>query len=216
MRFSKLPPSRLQAALAGRVSDSHTQQVLSGVTVRIIQMPPGFQRTLAGLALMHGAAWDTLKERPDVALTRADGAFRFINLPDGPYTLQLSIPGAGRLYGTVRQDVTVTRDASGTVTTPFASLALDPTSIKGKVLQFVPPPSNGKPSSTAPLAMAEVRAQGSTERVFTNATGDFYLGNVEPGPRTLLVSAPGFQPGSMTVSVQVGLINAPSPLVLHP
>jgi hypothetical protein len=215
MSFSTLSLPRLQASLAGQVLDAQTKKSVEGVEVRITGMPPAFQKTLGTLALMHGAAWSAMRERADLTYTQPGGVFRFINLPDGAYTLGVSMPNAARLYGMATVSVTVSRDAAGNVTTAFTPIDLPPTAIKGKVLQYLPPAS-GKPGSTAPLWMAEVRARGSAECAYSTSTGDFYLHNVEPGPRTLLVNAPGLQAGSLAVTVQAGVIAAPAALVLYP
>jgi len=210
MSFLVMPQNRVQAALTGRVIDAQTLATVAAVEVKITGVPAAFQKVIDARKLMHGGAWETMKERVDLTSTRRDGMFHFIDLPNGTYTLTFSMPGLARRYGSTTASVTVTRNGQGKVTTPFTTVNLPPTAIKGKVHRFVPA-SPGNPATTAPLWMAEVQAKGSGEYSYSNSTGDFYLTDVEPGSRTLVVKAPGFQTGTVTIMLVQGSVAAPSP-----
>src|SRR5262245_11383861 len=102
-------PIRHQVALCGIAVDGRTAQPLGGVEVRISAMPQSFADRLKLKALQY-PRWDKLDERPDRTVTRSDGGFRFLDLPDGDYTLKLTLPGALHRYGPVEKTFTVARD----------------------------------------------------------------------------------------------------------
>jgi hypothetical protein len=68
---------------------------------------------------------------------------------------------------------------------------VQPTTIRGRITN----------QQGDPLVMASVQLQGSGERVYTDAQGDYRLVAVEAGARTVNVSASGFQTASQDVSV---------------
>jgi hypothetical protein len=57
-----------------------------------------------------------------------------------------------------------------------------------------------------PIADAEVRIQGTNLTTRTRADGFFQLANVPAGPRTLLISAPGYQAVATSVTVMVNAV----------
>jgi hypothetical protein len=69
-----------------------------------------------------------------------------------------------------------------------ADMALAPTTLKGRITD----------QESNPVAMAEVRVKGSGERAFSDGQGQYLLTGLEVGQRTVLVSAPGYQPASQT------------------
>jgi hypothetical protein len=180
---------RHRAAIAGRVTDAG--RPLPGARVEITAGPPAFTSRLALLAQQHGSRWATMAERPDRTRAATDGFFRFLDLPAGQYTLTGSLPGSGSRYGAASAQVTLTDDGQGKVELKMADLALPATTIQGRVSD----PGN------AAVRMAEVRVQGSGERAWSDAQGNYVLSGVEVGSRKLTVAARGFQSKSETVAL---------------
>jgi hypothetical protein len=183
--------ARHQVAIAGRATDFQTNQSLAGALVQITAAPAAFMARLAALAAEHGAAWAMLLERPDRAVTGADGHFHYLDLPDGPFTLMASLPGSGTRYGTQQVQVSISRDATGTIIRAAADVALPPTALSGQVTR----------QDGTPLGMAEVRVKGSGERDFSDRQGRYLVAPLEIGTRAVAVSAQGFTP--VTGSVQL-------------
>jgi hypothetical protein len=168
----KLEQTRHQVATAGHVSDAQTGQAILGADVSV-----------------KNAAQDVVAR----ARTAADGHYHFLDLPDGQYTLEASLPDAGSRYGMAQAQATVTRGGGGKIRLTVADMALPPTTIKGQITG---------PGAT-PIILAEVRVKGSGERALTDAGGRYALIGLEVGVRTALVSARGYQPASATVQLSV-------------
>ncbi|HYU34440.1 MAG TPA: carboxypeptidase regulatory-like domain-containing protein [Thermoanaerobaculia bacterium] len=181
---------RHRAAIAGRVTDAGTGKPLPGARIEITAGPPELTSRLALLALQYGSRWASLAERADRTRAAGDGFFRFLDLPAGKYTLTASLPGSGSRYGTASVEVTLTADGEGRVALATASLALPATTIKGRISD-----------ATAAIRMAEVRIQGSGERAWSDAQGNYALSGIEAGARKLTISASGFQAKSETVTL---------------
>jgi Carboxypeptidase regulatory-like domain len=132
---------------------------------------------------------------PVVARTRttADGLFYLVDLPNGRYTVEASIPGAAGRYVVGKRDVEVSRDKSGQVQIARVEIALSGTTVSGKVSV------KGREGG---LTLAEVRIKGSGERVFSNVEGDYVLTGIEPGNRTVEVYAPGYESSSSRVELK--------------
>lgn len=182
---------RHQVVIAGRVSDAETENDLGGAIVAISDGPPAFTSWLAIRAVQHGSHWDTLVERPDRVRTTPDGRFCFLDLPAGKYTLTAVLPTAGSRYGTAQAQATVSRSRQGQVKLASVTIALPPTALTGQVTG----------PSTKPVAMAEVRLQGSSLRTFSGADGAYLLTGVEIGSQTLLVSAQGYKQAANPVQL---------------
>ncbi len=182
---------RHRAAISGRVTDGQTGRPLPGARVEITAGPPAFTGRLPLLAKQHGSRWETMEERPDRTRAAADGFFRFLDLPAGQYTLTGTLPGSGSRYGTATAQVTLTADGQGNVSLQTAALALPATTVQGRV---------SGPADAA-VRLAEVRVQGSGERAWSDAQGNYVLSGVEAGSRKLMVSARGFQTKSETVTL---------------
>jgi hypothetical protein len=103
-------------------------------------------------------------KRLDRTLTAIDGCFYFINLPDGEYTLTVSLPGTGTRYGFDEQEVQVFHDGDRIKLAPV-NLALPPTAIKGKITG----------TENKPVFMAKVQVEGSGESTFSNKNGEYLL-----------------------------------------
>lgn len=182
---------RHQVAIAGRVTDGQTGRGLAGALVRITAAPAGFMAWLDNYALQYGAAWAARIERPDQTATAADGHFHFMDLPDGQYTLAVSLPNAGSRYGAVHAQATVGPSQQGKIIMAVADLALPPTTLRGRV----------SGPNAANVVMAQVRVNGSGERTYSNGQGQYLLAGLEVGHRTISVTAQGFQPATQTVTL---------------
>lgn len=182
---------RHRAAIAGRVTDAGSGGPLPGARIEITAGPPAFTGRLALLAQQHGSRWEAMAERPDRTRAATDGFFRFLDLPAGQYTLSAALPGEGSRYGTVAVQVALTADGEGNIPLETAVLALPATTVKGRV---------SDQSDTA-VQMAEVRVQGSGERTWSDAQGNYVLSGVEAGSRKLTIAARGFQSKSETVAL---------------
>jgi hypothetical protein len=191
-------PIAHQTAIAGMVVDGRTGQALAGVDVLLTAMPAIFSDRLKLKALQY-PHWDNLNERPDRTFTRADGGFRFLDLPDGEYTLRLSMPGARHRYGPTEKSFTVARNLHGKIDSAISAIPLPPTAVAGQI--FGAGSSGGEP---LPLFMAEVRVSGTGERAFTGGDGIYYLTGVEVGSRVLEITAHGYvSPAGMNTDVVI-------------
>jgi hypothetical protein len=185
---------RHQAVIAGRVTQGQTGRPLSNALVMITAGPPEFTDLLALKAVQHGRHWESLQNRPDRTRSAADGHFHFLNLPDGQYTLEVSVPGWGSRYGITQAPATVSRNPDSTVNLATVNPVVQPTTIRGRVTN----------QEGDPVVMAAVQLQGSGERAYSDAQGNYRLLAVETGARTVGASASGFE----TVSHQVSLLEA--------
>ncbi|MBV9301611.1 MAG: carboxypeptidase regulatory-like domain-containing protein [Acidobacteriaceae bacterium] len=188
---------RHRVALGGRITDEETGKPLEGVDVTIIDMPQEFKVQVNHASLQYANSWERMRERLDRTVTKKNGLFYFVDLPSGNYRLNVSVPGPGSSYSTGQKTASVSRDGDGNSTVVRVDFALRPTTVKGKVT------GAGRENG---VLMAEVRVKGSGERVFSNAQGQYALTGIEPGTRTVLVIARGFQPASQVVSVGRGAL----------
>ena len=182
---------RHQVAIAGRVTDRQTRQPVAGARVQIAACPAAFAAWLAIYARQYGAGWAALAERPDRAVTEADGHYHFMDLPDGQYTLAVSLSEAGSRYGTAQVQATVSRTPEGRITLAAADVTLPPTTLKGQVTG----------QGVGALILAEVRVEGSGERTLTDAQGNYLLSGIETGGRKIGVTVRGFKSATQTVTV---------------
>lgn len=184
-----------RAALVGRVIDRLDQRVLSQATVEIIDAPAAYKARLAGLRQGRPAA------SPDRIVTDGDGAFHWLDLPAGDYTLRASLSDPRYAAATVTASVTADRPAS-------AELALAPTAVTGTI---------GADRPAGPLAMVRVRMLDSGEIAFTAADGGFTLSPVEPGAaRVLQLTAQGYATATRTVTLPQGQVTTmPAITLLH-
>jgi len=183
--------ARHRAALGGRVKDARTGEPLAAVRVEIAAGPAAFTSRLDLLVRQHGDLWATLAERPDRTRTARDGFFRFLDLPAGQYILSASLPGSGTRYGTATAGVTLSSDAQGDTLPGTVDLELPATTIQGRI----------RSTPNAPVWMAEVRIQGSGERTWSDAQGQYVLSGIEAGARKLTISAAGFGVKSEAVTL---------------
>lgn len=186
----KMEQVRHQVAIGGRVMDAATRKAISGARVSITEMPPALKGVLERKSIQYGSRWAAMLERPDRTATAPDGLFYFLDLPAGKYTLTALLPGSGKRYGSGHGAATVSMDANRNVKMAFVEIVLQPTTVQGKVTGA---------SHKAGVVMAEVRVKGSGERAFSDAQGQYLLGAVEPGKRTIMVFAQGYRAVSKSV-----------------
>jgi hypothetical protein len=125
------------------------------------------------------------------AVSARDGFFHFLDLPAGQYTLSASLPDSGTRYGTATAQITLSADGQGNVSLGTSDLALPATTVQGRI----------KSAPNAGVWMAEVRVQGSGERAWSDAQGNYVIPGIEAGTRKLLVTARGFRQKSETVTL---------------
>jgi carboxypeptidase family protein len=198
-----------RVAIGGRVVGGEGGGPLGGVAVAIVATPPAFERRLRGLALQHGVAWAGLRARPDRARSAGDGAFCFLDLPAGDYTLSFEPPGGGRWYGPLQQTLRLETDAGGQVGPKLVEVALPATGLRGRVRGLVG-------GARAALSLARVRVEGSGEGAYSGPDGRFFLTGVEAGARALAVSAEGFLPFRTSAEVGAGRVTDLGDIDLSP
>ena len=175
--------TRHQVAIAGRITNAETGKPIAGVPVSIVG-PPVFGRKLQLLGQAQGAPSGIFVAKPDQTESRNDGLFYFLDLPDGKYTVKASVPNQGTRFAGAQQSVTVSRDAKGNMKLASANLAMQPTTVRGKVTG---------PAHKTGVPMARVYVKGSGESAFTDAQGQYLLTGIESGKRTVVVAAQGYK-----------------------
>jgi hypothetical protein len=142
---------RHQAAISGGLTNAQTGKAIGGAQVKITAGPPEFTELLARLADQHGNRWATLRERLDRTHIGTDGHFHFVDLPNGQYTLEASLPGQSSRYGSAQITAQMSRDFDGNINLAVVNPAIQPTIVRGRVIN----------QGADPVVMAEVRMQGS-------------------------------------------------------
>jgi hypothetical protein len=181
-----------RVAVAGWVKDSETKNAIGRADVTIVAMPAAFEQRLKLASMRYGTRWAALTERPDKTQTKEDGLFYFLDLPNGKYTVRVTATKLGKRYSGAEETASVTRDSQGKLRLATVKVALQPTAVKGKITG-----SNQK----AGVVMAEVRIKGSGERTFSDAQGQYALTAIEPGTRTVQVTAQGYKPSFHVVKL---------------
>lgn len=124
--------------------------------------------------------------------TNHEGLYYFLDVPDGRYKLDVTVPAQGARSGVETQRVRVSRDAEGNVQRVKADVAINMTAVVGKVLSG---------SAREGVWLAEVSVKGSGERTFTNRKGEYSLWGIEPGKRRIEAVAPGLKSETKQVSI---------------
>jgi Carboxypeptidase regulatory-like domain len=140
-----------QAAIAGGLTNAQTSRPIGGAQVRIIAGPLEFTELLAWLATQHGDRWPGLRERLDRTRTGTDGHFHFLDLPNGQYTLEVSLPGQGSRYGSTQITAQVSRDFDGNINLAVVNPSIQPTTVRGRVIN----------QDADPVVMAKVQIQAA-------------------------------------------------------
>jgi hypothetical protein len=201
--FAKLPTAVHRAAIAGVVVDAVTGAPVASVEVAITKMPSAFQTVLTVLAGSPA--------QPDRTVTAADGGFRFVDLPDGAYTLSFAMPHAPHRYGGTTADFTVARDGRGNIPLAIAKVTLPPTGVRGQIES-----AGAAGGAPVPLPLARARVDGGRTSAYADANGSFYLTGVEAGARRLVLSASGFAPRTVAATITEGQVVDVGPVVLNP
>ncbi|BAY29267.1 hypothetical protein NIES2107_11080 [Nostoc carneum NIES-2107] len=188
-KWMKLNSTRHQVAIAGQVSDEKTGRTIPGATVEIIKMPDKFSNKLEVLKKLYGSEWEDFPKRPDQTTTTIDGYFYFLDLPEGIYKLSASLPSAGTRYQQrgESQELNILKNQGSDqdkVAMVKADMTLAPTGIEGYVT-----------ADSAPLVMAKVWLEGSSEFTFSDSKGYYLLTQLEASniERTVQVATQGYE-----------------------
>ena len=189
---------RHSVAIAGCVTDAQTGRPIKKAGVTITTAPLEFWNWLSIRMKAYGSQWAAILERPDRTLTASDGYFHFMDLPEGDYTLNVLLPGAGKRYGEAQGLTTVSRDSLGNIIMSSIDIALPPTTLKGRITKIDDQDSIGQ----SPVLMAEVRIKGNSEHAFSDNDGYYLLTGLEATDKlayTVRVSAQGCEIAEQTV-----------------
>jgi Carboxypeptidase regulatory-like domain len=188
---------RHQVAIAGIVSDSETQLPLHKARVQIVgvETPNPFLSKLELKSLQYGVNWENLLERPDLTHTRIDGRFHFLDLPEGKYKLEVSVPDAGTRYGKQTKEVEIKRENQGQIGMIVADVLLPPTTINGCIKE-----------KGNPVVMAKVQIKGCNEYTFSDKNGKYKLTCLEAtkNKHTVQVFARDYQDATLDVVLNQG------------
>lgn len=211
-----------RASIVGRVTDALTGANLQGAFVQITGMPEDFAAWLESYRIPYGKMWPVMKRRPDRTESAEDGSYVFCDLPGGNYTLTAVLPRNGGRYA----------DKSGTASVPLqpgpaskltepsyatCDIALDPTAIVGVVTPAASPASkSASRAEVAAIQMAIVRIVGSGETTESASDGSYRLVAIQPGDRRVRVTARGYEPSEMPVSLAAAGNTATQNFVMTP
>jgi hypothetical protein len=150
---------RHQVAIAGFVNDAITEHRIADAGVEVVGQNLQIQ-------------------------TREDGSFYFIDLPDGQYTLKVSVPNLGSRYGTATvANITVKNENGRPIFDLQAKVKLSPTRLVGQV--------KGS-DNNQPIANALVQLCGSETKTLTNQEGRYVLSGIQASQPRVQVSVNGF------------------------
>lgn len=197
-----------QTAIAGKVIDPRTGLPVVGASVVLKDAPEAYKRWLK--------LWATGKsekvERPDATKTAEDGCFRFADLPDGDYLVEITPRDGGRRFGKTTRSFTVTRGADGLIIADIALIEAAPTAIRGTVVTG----GGGDGAQSAPVPMPRVEIGETLEFTYGDADGAFYLTDIEPGQRSVWITGSGYLAATATIVVVRGEITEMGSVVLEP
>ena len=187
---------RHAVSVSGKVSDALSGFALAGAWVEIVTGPADFEDERATLSAAPG--WDQMAQRIDRTFSQADGSYAFIDLPAGTYQLKVSLPQAGRRYGSLAiNNVAVSgqRDSAGRVQIALADAALTPTQVQGSVT---------RQDNNQPIAGASIGLRGDTHSVLSDANGHYLLRDLDAVSPTVTAAAANFKPFSQAVNLTPG------------
>ena len=90
-----------RAAIVGRALEAGTGLPVAGAHVEILAGPEAFQTIVEVERQRYGLRWPALTRRADRTVTRQDGSYFFINLPNGKYALRISVRGGSHALADV-------------------------------------------------------------------------------------------------------------------
>ena len=102
---------RHQVAICGLIKDDRGN-LITDAQINIVSMPTAFSNWVSTAFQASEKEWEDLEERVDRAETNNNGIFYFMDLPSGPYTLQV-IDGRSGIQD--EKKVNVTRDEEGNI-----------------------------------------------------------------------------------------------------
>ncbi|MCP5013282.1 MAG: hypothetical protein GY942_25155 [Aestuariibacter sp.] len=129
---------RRQIAISGQITAVADNAPISQAQVQITAAPDAFMNKVRLYAKLHGNAWDGLTKRVDRTETAADGAYYFLDLPNGDYTISAYVPHRLPLYDYAEGEGVVSRDDTDTVQAATVDVALPPFSGKTFPPAFTP------------------------------------------------------------------------------
>lgn len=184
--------------------EGETEKAISGAMVQIIAMPDKFRAILSLKVLQYGSQWERMRDRLDRKITASDGSFYFVNLPLGEYKLKASLPGSGTRYQNGEQIVSVSSPINDVIPTTMTDIVLEPTGIKGKITDA--------DEANKAIVNAKVQIQGSRVSTISDQKGNYRLLGLETSksasdPRTVIVSATGYQKVSQSLVIKQGEIS---------
>jgi hypothetical protein len=206
-------------AIAGRVTDSQTQQPIVGAELTLVDGPPAFQSIVE--VCRSDPQWEQRQARLNHTVSRSGGMFFFTDLPaGGPYQLEVVVPRQAARYGRQQhnQQINVApkpESAVHPVRYQWADVVLVATGVTGVVLTDVA-------GEQKPVAKATVELQDA--QMVTDKDGTFGLHGLigpragahtnPPTPR-LRVTAPGFAPYEEEVPLQTGVVRGGLVIILQ-
>lgn len=211
--WMKLQLKQRQVAIAGRVIEAVTKQAIAAAEVKIEQSPREFREMLRLKALRFGdrqignhQIGDRQMEQFDRVRSAIDGCFYFLNLPDGSYTLSVSLPGTGTRYGRISTaPLVVSGSSQGSLQAAIVEIVLPTTALTGKIMH-----------NQEPVSMARIQVEGSAASTFSDAKGSYLLTGLEvwqvdqqssqPPRPVITVSARGHPPVATGVQLHQGLL----------
>ncbi len=113
---------RRQVAIGGRIVDK-AEKPIATAKISITAFPKEFEQKLTVAATAARICRPETDERPDRIVSRRDGIYFFMDLPDGEYTLKASSSGNG---GGEIKKARVARDKDGNVKMARADFKLHP------------------------------------------------------------------------------------------
>ena len=131
---------RRQIAISGQVTAVDTADPIPNARVQITAAPDTFMRKVRLYAKQHGTAWESLTKRVDRTQTAVDGAYYFLDLPDGDYTVTAYVPHRLPPYDYEEGAGTVSRDDTGSIHSVTVNMALS--AFSGKTFSAVFSPAD--------------------------------------------------------------------------
>lgn len=179
-----------QVAIAGRVLDAVTKRPIAGAEIKIVQSPPQFQAALKLKALNSKGC--------DRVTSTIEGWFYFVDLPDGSYTLSVSLPSMGTRYGSITtQPITVSRASEPFKTVIVEDILLPTTAIAGTITY-----------QDKPVKMARIQVEGVADSTLSDAEGKYLITGLTESPSVrsiVTVFARGHPPAPAEVQLQQGI-----------